>query len=144
MIGVNTAIIGPGGGSAGIGFAVPINSVSKAVGQLIRYGRVIRPTLGIGGALDRNARELGISGVIVLSVYPGSGAEEAGMQGVQRAPDGQLLLGDVIVAMDEFPVEDSDDLLNALEQHKPGDVVEVTTLRGGEEKKLRVRLSAPE
>ena len=144
LVAINTAIIGPGGGSAGIGFAVPINTVAKAVPQLIRYGKMIRPTLGIGAALDSNARDLGIEGVIVLDASPGKGAAQAGIQGVSRGPDGRLKLGDVIVGIDRYPISDSDDLLNALEQYKPGDVVTVRTQRRDEEKQFRVRLSAPD
>ncbi|MCH9045628.1 MAG: trypsin-like peptidase domain-containing protein [SAR324 cluster bacterium] len=144
LIGVNTAIIGPGGGSAGIGFAVPINSVAKAVPQIIRHGRVIRPVLGIGVVLDRIARELGITGAIVMNTVPGNGAHRAGIIGVQREPDGRIVIGDVIVRIDDFPVNDSDDLLNALEHYNPGDVVSVKTVRKGEEKTFQVRLSEPE
>ena len=144
VIGINTAIIGPGGGSAGIGFAVPINSVSKVVPQLIRYGRIIRPTLGIGVAMDRSARELGIKGVIVLNVQRGGPANSVGILGVRRARDGRLIMGDVIVGINDTKVGGWDDLLNALEQFQPGDEVTVHTDRRGKPMKFRVVLSAPE
>ena len=144
LIGINTAIIGPGGGSAGIGFAVPINSVAKAVPQLIQYGRVIRPVLGVNVVADRIAQDLGITGVIVLSTIRGSGAAEAGIVGVQRNPDGQIVINDVVVKVDNFTIKDSDDLLNALEHHKPGDTVTVQTLHRGKEKTFQVRLTEPE
>ena len=144
VIGINTAIIGPGGGSAGIGFAVPINSVSKVVPQLIRFGRIIRPTLGIGVAMDRSARELGIKGVIVLNVQRGGPANSVGILGVRRARDGRLIMGDVIVGINDAKVGGWDDLLNALEQFQPGDEVTVHTDRRGKPMKFRVVLSAPE
>jgi S1-C subfamily serine protease len=144
VIGINTAIIGPGGGSAGIGFAVPINSVAKVVPQLIAHGRVIRPVLGVNVVADRIARDLGIKGAIVLSVVRGSGSADAGIQGVRRAQDGQLIINDVIVRVDDFSVADSDDLLNALEHYKPGDTVTIHTLRGKQQKSFRVRLAEPE
>jgi S1-C subfamily serine protease len=144
LIGINTAIIGPGGGSAGIGFAVPINSVVKVVPQLIEHGRVIRPVLGVSVVADRIASDLGIEGAIVLSVARGSPASEAGLRGVQRAPDGQIVINDVIVQLDEFPVADSDDLLNALEHYKPGDVVTVKARRRTKQLTFQVRLSEPE
>jgi len=144
VIGVNTAIIGPGGGSAGIGFAVPINSVAKVIPQLIEHGRSIRPVLGISLVRDGIAREMGVEGAIVLSVHRGGGAEKAGLIGVQRSRDGGLVIGDVILAIGTHQVADSDDLLNALEQYQPGGTVTVKTQRGGEERSFQVRLGNPE
>jgi S1-C subfamily serine protease len=144
LIGINTAIIGPGGGSAGIGFAVPVNTVTKVVPELIRHGRLIRPVLGVGIVEDRIAENLGITGVIVMNVEPGKGAEAAGMIGLQRANDGRVLIGDVIVALDKIEIGNSDDLLNAMEQYKPGDQVVVKTNRRGEINEFRVRLGAPQ
>ena len=66
------------------------------------------------------------------------------MIGLRRAPDGQILIGDVIIAVDRFQIKDSDDLLDALEQYKPGDLVTVKTLRRGQEKTFQARLSAPQ
>jgi len=143
LIGINTAIIGPGGGSAGIGFAVPVNTVRKVVPELIAHGRLIRPVIGVSLVADAVAANLGIRGAIVLGVERGSSADRAGMIGVRRAPDGRVLLGDVIVAVDDMRVSDADDLLNALEQHKPGDTVTVKTIREGDERTFRVTLSAP-
>jgi S1-C subfamily serine protease len=144
LIGINTAILSPAGASAGIGFAVPINSVAKVVQQLIEHGRVIRPVLGVNVVADRIAQDLGIQGAIVLSTIRGSGAAESGILGVQRNPDGQIVINDVIVRVDRFAISDSDDLLNALEHYKPGDTVVVKTLRRGQEKSFHVRLTEPE
>ena len=142
LIGINTAIIGPGGGSAGIGFAVPVNTVTKVVPELIKYGRVMRPVMGLGAVEDRIAQNLSIDGVIVMDVDPGKGAARAGLIGLTRAEDGRILIGDVIVAVEDMEVHNSDDLLSALEQRKPGDVVRVRTLRRGKNKTFQVRLSA--
>lgn len=143
LIGINTAIIGPGGGSAGIGFAVPVNIVRKVVPELIQYGRLRRPVLGVEVVDDRIAANLKVEGVIVMDVTPNSGADRAGMIGLQRARDGRIIVGDIIVKIDSFTVKNSDDLLNALEQFKPGDAVSVGTVRNGTESTLRVRLSEP-
>lgn len=144
LIGINTAIIGPGGGSAGIGFAVPVNTVRKVVPQLLRHGRMIRPVMGLDATEDRIAQNLGISGVIVMSVDSGKGAAKAGMMGLTRAPDGRIMIGDVIVGVNDREINNSDDLLNAMEQHKPGDVVKVKTLRRGKTRLFQVVLSAPQ
>ena len=142
LIGINTAIIGPGGGSAGIGFAVPVSTVRQVVPDLIRFGRIIRPVLGVGIVEDRIAQRLGIKGVIVMSVEPGKGAAKAGLIGLKQDRNGRITLGDVIVAVDGAPVESSDDLLTILEGHKAGEVVTVKTERRNGSKEFRVRLSA--
>ncbi|MDH4246678.1 MAG: trypsin-like peptidase domain-containing protein [Deltaproteobacteria bacterium] len=144
LIGVNTAIIGPGGGSAGIGFAVPSKSVAKVVPQLIEHGRVIRPVLGINLVQDQMAREMNITGAVVLSVAPKLGAGKAGLRGLERTQDGKIAVGDVIVGIGTYPVKDNDDLLNALEQFKPGQTVPVKTQREGKERTLMVELSESE
>ncbi|MCH7478525.1 MAG: PDZ domain-containing protein, partial [SAR324 cluster bacterium] len=141
LIGINTAIIGPGGGSAGIGFAVPVNTVRQVVPDLIRYGRIIRPVLGVGIVEDRIAQQLGIKGVIVMNVEAGKGAAKAGLTGLKQDRNGRITLGDVIVAVDGAPVETSDDLLTILERHKAGEVVTVKTERRDGSKEFRVRLS---
>jgi len=143
LIGINSAIIGPSGANAGIGFAVPINTVKKVVPDLIRYGRENRPVLGISTAIDPLARQLGVEGVIVVDVMRGGGAARAGMQGVRRTPNGRTELGDVIVAVDGVKVQDNDELLTQLEKHKAGDTVTVTTVRRGGEHKFQVTLSNP-
>jgi S1-C subfamily serine protease len=143
LIGMNTAIIGPGGGSAGIGFAVPVNTVRKVVPELLKHGRLIRPVLGVGLVDDSIAANLGLKGVIVQDVQRGGAAAEAGLVGLRRTPDGRVALGDVIVAVEQAAVRNTDDLLSALEQYKPGDVVAVKTLRDGREHTFQVRLSAP-
>ncbi|MDH5752845.1 MAG: trypsin-like peptidase domain-containing protein [Deltaproteobacteria bacterium] len=141
VIGVNTAIIGPGGGSAGIGFAVPVKTVSRVVPQLIQYGQMKRPMLGINLVRDSAVREAGFTGAMILSVQEGSEAEKAGLKGLERSMRGGIIVGDVIVRIDRFPVKDNDDLLNALEQLEPDTVVEVETLRNDEKKLFRVRLA---
>ena len=143
LVGVNTSIIGPGGGSAGIGFAVPVNTVAKVVPELIQHGRLIRPVMGINIVEDQIADRLGIEGVIVLNVERGKSAAKAGIIGLQRNSEGKVLVGDVIVKIGRFSISNSDDLLNAMEQHKPGDEVEILANRRGKEKKFRVRLESP-
>ena len=144
LIGVNTAIIGPGGGNAGIGFAVPVNTVRVAVPQLITHGRLIRPVLGLSLVQDHVARRFGIEGALVLAVIPGQGAARAGITGVRRTPDGRVVVGDVIVAVGGRPIKNSDDLFDALEQFKPGNEITVVTQREGQKKHFQVLLSAPD
>jgi S1-C subfamily serine protease len=143
LIGVNTQIASPTGASAGIGFAVPVDTVNQVVPQLIQHGRVIRPQLGIVPAEDRVARRLGVNGVLVLGVAQGSGAEQAGLHGTRRDEEGQLVLGDIIEAIDDSPVKSFDDLLSALERHKIDDAVTVRLRRDGQPLSVKVSLQGP-
>lgn len=143
LIGVNTAIFSPSGASAGVGFAIPVNTVIKTVTQLIEYGRIVRPIMGIEPAPDSWARRYGIKGVVVVAVTAGLPAAQAGLEGMKRTRSGDLLLGDVIIGIDGEAVSSNDDLMELLERHKPGDSVSVTTQRGEEVLQFKVRLAAP-
>jgi len=142
LIGVNTAIATPSGASAGIGFAVPVDTVNLIVPQLIRHGKVIRPGLGIelDERADRWFRSRGGQGVVVVYVRPDSSAERAGMRGLREDERGDPLLGDVIVGVDDHAVASRDDLLRALDRYKVGDRVTVRVLRDGKEREIPLRL----
>ena len=133
LIGVNTAIFSPSGSSAGIGFAVPVNTVNRVVPQLIAHGRVIRPRLGIELVNDRIntsiMKRLGRRGLLIRGVQEGSAASAAGLRGSRTTRDGNLVVGDIIQKVDDVEVTSIDNLLNVLEKHKVGDTVEVTFLR---------------
>jgi S1-C subfamily serine protease len=144
LIGVNTAIYSPSGASAGIGFAIPVDTVKKIIPQLIKYGRVMRPIIGIHLADDSIARNFGIKGVIVVQVVRNGPAHRAGLKGVRRDPRGNVVFGDIIVKLGDQPIVTNDDLLSALEAHKAGDVVVIETIRQEGRKSFRVRLSKSE
>jgi len=143
LIGVNTQIASPSGASAGIGFAVPVDTVNQVVPELIQHGRIIRPQLGIVPADDRVARQLGVAGVLVVGIVPGSSAEQAGLQSTRRDDEGDLVLGDVIQSIGDAKVATFDDLLSALERHKIGETVTVGYLRDGQKGRVEVKLQAP-
>jgi S1-C subfamily serine protease len=84
LVGVNTAIYSPSGASAGIGFAIPVNTVREVVPQLISYGRILRPIMGVELASDRWRRRYGIDGLPIVRVFPGLPAAEAGLRGAWR------------------------------------------------------------
>ena len=142
LIGVNTAIFSPSGSSAGIGFAVPVDTVNRVVPQLIRHGRVTRPGLGVHVADRRTARRFGARGVLIIRVQKGSAAEAAGLRGTRRGEGGRLLLGDVIVGVGGKPVASLDELSDALDEHKVGEVVEVRFMRDGNRMSVSVKLQA--
>ena len=142
LIGVNTAIYSPSGSSAGIGFAVPVDTVNRVVPQLIRYGRVIRPGLGIRIADDATARRMNLPGVLIIQNEAGGAAEAAGLQGTRWDAQGRLILGDIIVGLASTPVRTADDLLNALEKQQVGDTVQIDIIRGKQRKRLPITLQA--
>lgn len=139
LIGITTAIYSPSGAYAGIGFAIPVDTVRRYVPELIQYGRLIQPTLGITIARD-DQFELG--GVLVIGVDPQSSAEEAGLRPTMQDRYGRIILGDIIAAVNEQKVRTPDDLLTHLEKYKIGDYVTLTVIRGRTQTDLKVRLVA--
>lgn len=130
LIGMNTMIYSASGSSAGIGFAVPVDTIRRVVPQLVQFGKVEQVGIGIEiDPLGRIERRFGIRGVLVLKATPGGPAERAGVQGVTQAQN-TFQLGDVIVGIGDKPVESYDDLYNALDGLKPGGKVKVKLVRG--------------
>lgn len=145
LIGMNTAIYSPSGGSAGIGFAVPVDTLNRVVPQVIAFGSYQRPSLGIEVDEDWNRRlqhAFGVQGVVVLSVQPGSGADRAGLRGVQVARDGSITPGDIIVAVANQPVTKVAELIGRLDDLEVGARVTLTLIRDGERIELPVTLQA--
>ena len=138
LIGMNTAIASRSGENTGVGFAIPANTISRVVPQLIRNGRVIRADLGITRILQTD------QGLVIATLAPGGPAERAGLRGF-RIIKNQRRFGpflsedvqvdrnyaDVIVALDGEPVKSADDLLSAIESRQPGEEIVVTVLREG-------------
>jgi len=129
LIGLNTAIYSASGTSSGVGFALPVDMVTGIVDQIIRFGRVTRPIIGVSFAPDEIAEQLGLGGVLVLDAREGGPAERAGIRSTKRDDSGRLLLGDVIVGIDDEKIEDSYDLYRALDNHVVGDSVKVSVFR---------------
>jgi S1-C subfamily serine protease len=141
LIGVNTAIYSPSGANAGIGFAVPVDTVNAIVPQLIKHGKLTRPGLGINILSDQIAQQQGIKGVVILGVTPGGAADRAGIQGTQQTPQGWVL-GDVIVKLDNVDIAKSSDLFRALDARKVGDEVEVVVENQRQRRTVKVTLQA--
>jgi S1-C subfamily serine protease len=131
LIGMNTMIFSKSGGSAGIGFAVPVATIRRLVPQIIQYGAPRRASLGIEILSDSIAKRAKLRGVVIDRVLPNGPAAVAGLRGLDRR-GGQIGLGDVIVGIEEWEVGNYDDLFNALDRYNPGDVVDVKVARGGE------------
>nr|WP_245218924.1 trypsin-like peptidase domain-containing protein [Rubellimicrobium aerolatum] len=144
VIGVNTAIYSPSGGSAGIGFAIPAATVARVVPELIRTGRYTPPTLGLGFDPRINAavNRQGLEGAVVLDVQQGSEAARAGIAPAEVLRDGRLRPGHVVTALDGEPVATLDDLLAALDARAVGDRVEVTFDTGGDRETVELPILA--
>ena len=143
LIGINTAIYSPTGSYAGIGFAVPVDTINRIVPQLIEYGKVIKPGLGINIAPDSFvSTRLNTSGVLILNVIEGGGAEKAGLKATTQSANGKISLGDIIKKVEGKNVEDSSDLFRILDDKVVGDTVNVAVDRDGKDLNFEVTLGA--
>jgi len=142
LIGVNTAIFSPGAaggrgvaGNIGIGFAIPVDTVRRVVNQLIRYGKTVRPTLGVNVFDDAVSKSYlqqtgrNVEGVIIYEVLPRGPGAQAGLNPATQGVNGQTLPGDLIVGVDGQPIRQVEDLLSAVEERQPGETVRVRVLR---------------
>jgi 2-alkenal reductase len=127
LIGVNTAIISGSGSSAGIGFAVPVDVVNKVVPQLIARGKFPRPGIGIAILDEEAAASLGMVGVVIDRVIPGSEAQRAGLEGIDYQ---QRILGDTIVAVEGKPIANLADFVKILQSSEIGKPISLKVRRG--------------
>lgn len=139
LIGVNTAIYSPSGAYAGIGFAVPVDEVNRVIPQLIRHGKLIKPGIGASLADERVASRLGIDGILILNVETGGPAHSAGLRPTTQYK-GDIVLGDVILAIAGKKVRSFDELRYELEKFKVGDEVVVSINRDGQVLDMKVKL----
>jgi 2-alkenal reductase len=135
MIGLNTAILSGSGASAGIGFAIPVDTINRVVPQLIRTGSVPTPSIGIISADPAIAAQLGVDGVIVLRVLPNSPAAQAGLQGVDPQTG---TVGDIITAVNGQPVSTAAELSAALRAVGIGNTATLTVMRDGNQRTVKV------
>ncbi len=138
LIGINTAIYSQSGESAGIGFAVPVEVVNRVVPDLIKYGKAIRPGLGVTIANDTINSRLS-EGLLIINVQPGGPADQAGLLGITRVY-GEIVVGDIITAINGVRVASFNDLLHELDNYTIGQEVEVGIIRNGEAKQVKIRL----
>lgn len=147
MIGINSQILSPAGGSVGVGFAVPVNIAKRVVPQLIQYGEVRRPKLGanlipVAGAIEQGARLPVENGLVVRNVTPGSTAALAGLKGISQSMDGSIVLGDIILTIDGEAMNNLDDLYRYLDKKQIGDTVQVSVFRNNTTVTLPVKLAS--
>ncbi len=150
LIGINTMIYSPSGGSVGIGFAVPVETAKRVINDIQQYGRVRKPSLGIEGLpLTRfgsrliRALELPVSeGIMIVRVTQGSSAERAGLRNADEVRVGGYIvpLGDIITGIDGNPVTGQDNLDQVLNKKNIGDSVQLEVLRDGRKTNVTVQL----
>lgn len=150
LIGVNTMIYAPSGGNVGIGFAIPVDTVRRVVNQIIQYGKVVRPTIGINIVDDRIVKYIeqqsgkSLDGCLVAQVLPNSPAAAVALEPTSQNYAGSLVLGDLIIAVNGEPVRQSEDLISAIEEKGDREVVELTVLKkcdSSRKEKVRVTLT---
>jgi S1-C subfamily serine protease len=147
MIGMNTAIASRKGESAGVGFAIPVNTIARIVPQLVQNGKVLRPDSGVGRVYQTER------GLLIATLVPGGAAEKAGLRGPkivrQRKQQGGVIYetqsvdrsaADLIVAVDGMPVRTGDDFLTAVEARQPGERVVLTIVREGKTIQVPLKL----
>jgi S1-C subfamily serine protease len=144
LIGINTSIFAPAGVSAGIGFAVPVDAINDAAAQIIAFGKIVRPGLGINIASDAVSRRLQLEGVLIINVAEGSSAEAAGLKPTAPSRDGGIVLGDIILKIDGESTPNEASLLDALANHNVGDTVELLVQRDDKPVTVKVTLQALE
>jgi S1-C subfamily serine protease len=145
LIGINTAIYSPSGASAGVGFAVPVDTVNRVVPQIIAKGRYAPPSLGIetDEMLSRAiARQLGVVGVAVLRVPASSVNAGAGLRGIRLGPRNTVIPGDVIVAVDGKEVDSVARLAARLDDYQTGAEVRLTVWREGKQLQIQAKLQS--
>jgi 2-alkenal reductase len=138
VIGVTTAILSPSGSYAGIGFAIPIDTVNRIVPELISKGYVPTPGIGILAASEAAATRAGVQGLVIVRTVPGSSAERAGLRGID-ASTGKL--GDVIVGVNGKPVRRLPDLTQELERVGVGKKVTLAIKRDGRDMSVEVEVA---
>jgi S1-C subfamily serine protease len=147
MIGINSQILSPAGGSVGVGFAIPVSIAKRVIPQLIQFGEVRRPKLGVGtrsiAELVNQGLELPVEeGLLIINTAPGGAAERAGLRGTLQNQQGEIILGDIILSIDGEKVNDQDDLYKNLDKKQIGQTVQIELLRDGKKTTLPVKLLA--
>ena len=141
LIGVNTAIYSPSGAYAGIGFSIPVDVVKWVVPELIQYGKIKRPSLGIASiGSPRVVRRLGYQGILIMELVKNGAGDKAGLRPTTTRGFNDITVGDIIEAMDDKPIKSYGDMILALEKYNAGDKVMLTVIRDKKEREIALIL----
>ena len=149
MIGINSQILSPAGGSVGVGFAIPVSIARRIVPQLIQFGQVRRPNIGIQSPYSvSQLREQGVrlpveNGLLIRSVTTGGAAERAGLRGLSQDNSGEIVLGDIVISLDGEAINNTDDLYRFLDKKQIGDTVQAEIFRNGKKISVPIKLLSP-
>lgn len=142
LIGVNTMIYSPSGASAGIGFSIPVDEVNGVVSDIVRYGEVRKPLIGVSLVNSNRVRQAGLEGALILNVVDDGPAQKAGLRSTRMNDNGEIELGDLIIGINNISIESNNDLFVALEQFSPGDRVSILYNRNGRERAVELVLGS--
>lgn len=142
LIGVNTMIYSPSGASAGIGFSIPVDIVNWAVPDIIKYGKVLKPVMGVVLLRQHKASQLELEGAMIMEISKQSGADKAGLRGAHYNKYGGTEPGDIITKINGSRINSNNDLFLVLEKYEPGDQVEVEYIRENKVKNTVVELGS--
>lgn len=142
LIGVNTMIYSPSGASAGIGFSIPVDEVNWVVSDIVKYGEVRKPVIGISLLNSQKSTQAGIEGALILKVTKNGPADKAGLQESSWNSVGDFDIGDIIVGINNEAVESNRDLFLALEQFSPGETISILYERDGKERAVELVLGS--
>ncbi len=145
MIGINSQILSRSGGSVGVGFAIPVSIAKRVIPQLIQYGEVRRPKLGVDAVSVARIQEQGYNlpvenGLLLRAVADGSSAGIAGLRGLSRTANNQVALGDIVTSIDGEKINELDDLYRILDKKQFGDTVQVQVYRDNKTQTIPVKL----
>ncbi len=142
LIGVNTMIYSPSGASAGIGFSIPVDEVNWVVSDLVKYGEIRKPIIGITLVSSQYTQQAGLVGSLILDVSESSPAQLAGLRPTTRNKRGEIELGDIITGINDDSITSNNDLFSILEKYSPGDVITISYNRAGKSKALELTLGS--
>lgn len=142
LIGVNTMIYSPSGASAGIGFSIPVDEVNWVVSDIVKYGEIRKPLIGVSLVNSQLTRQAGLDGALILNVVKGGAAEKAGLRETTRNNRGEIELGDIIVGINNIAIKSNNDLFIALEQFAPGDKISIVYNRKGKDRAVELVLGS--
>ncbi len=148
MIGINSQILAPSGGSVGVGFAIPASIAKRVVPQLIQFGEVRRPKLGVSlVSVDKLVSQgIGLpinNGLLLRTLQRGGSADRAGLRGIAQDKNGDIVLGDIITAIDGQELKELEDLYRYLDKKQIGETVNIEVFRDGKKLNVPVKLFSP-
>jgi len=135
-------IYSPSGASAGIGFSIPVDEVNWVVSDIVKYGEVRKPLIGVSLIPSQSTRDAGLLGALIGSVIKDGPASKVGLRETVRNNNGEIELGDIIVGINNISIESNNDLFIALEQFSPGEKVSILYERNGKERAVELVLGS--